>query len=84
MLDAEILAEVYAELLGGRQTSLSLDPASMERALAPAGAPRHRGEALAPLLTAVELSAHADFIETIGKKALWRQYLAAPPLQAEP
>ena len=29
LLDAEILAEVYAELLGGRQTTFSLDPAAM-------------------------------------------------------
>lgn len=85
LLDAEILAEVYAELLGGRQTSLSLDPAAMERALAPVGARRHRDEALAPLLTVAEVSAHAGFIETMGKKALWRQYLAASPLlQSEP
>ena len=81
LLDAEILAEVYAELLGGRQASLALNPAALERALAPAGSQRDRGEALAPLLTMAEASAHAAFIATLGKKALWQQYL--PPKQAE-
>ncbi len=76
LLDAEILAEVYAELLGGRQARLSLDPAAMEGALAPAGLHRDRGEVLAPLLTAAEFSAHAAFIETLGAKALWRAYFS--------
>ena len=76
LLDAEILAEVYAELLGGRQASLSLDPAATERISAPA---RHRESSrrLAPHLTAAELSAHAAFIATLGQKALWRHYLSA-------
>ncbi len=76
LLDAEILAEVYAELLGGRQASLSLDPAAMERISTPA---QHREGArlLAPHLTAAELSAHAAFVETLGQKALWRHYLSA-------
>ncbi len=81
LLDAEILAEVYAELLGGRQASLSLDPTAMERALDPATAHRTRGEVLAPLLTAGELSAHATFIKSLGPKALWRHML--PPQKSE-
>jgi DNA polymerase-3 subunit epsilon len=81
LLDSEILAEVYAELLGGRQTSLSLDPSAMERALTPATARRDRDEALVPLLTAAELAAHAAFIESLGPKALWRQML--PPLKSD-
>ena len=81
LLDAEILAEVYAELMGGRQTSLALDPAAMERALTPTGAQRGRDTVLAPLLTMVEAAEHADFIATMGKKALWRHYL--PRLQTE-
>ncbi len=79
LLDAEILAEVYAELLGGRQASLSLDPAAMERVLTPAMQHRDRGPALAPLLSAAELSAHAAFVETLGQKALWWQHLPALP-----
>jgi DNA polymerase-3 subunit epsilon len=77
LLDAEILAEVYAELLGGRQTSLSLDPAAMQRVLAPAMQHRDSGRALLPLLDAAELSAHSAFIETLGEKALWRRYFTS-------
>lgn len=84
LLDAEILAEVYAELLGGRQASFALDPAAMERGQAPAGAQRGRGEVLAPLLTALEIEAHADFIETLGKKAVWGQYFASTQTGADP
>jgi len=81
LLDAEILAEVYAELLGGRQTSLLLDPAASERALTPAAARKERGESLVPPLSAAEFSAHAAFVESLGEKALWWKYLV--PLQAK-
>ncbi|MHB8885367.1 MAG: DNA polymerase III subunit epsilon [Methylovirgula sp.] len=84
LLDAEILAEVYAELMGGRQTSLVLDPAAMERALTPAGAQRGRDTALAPLLTMAEAAEHADFIATMGKKALWHHYLPRGQTESDP
>lgn len=79
LLDAEILAEVYAELLGGRQTSLLLDPAAMQRVLAPATQRRDSGRLLPPVLSSAELLAHAAFIDTLGAKALWRHYLPAQP-----
>lgn len=77
LLDAEILAEVYAELLGGRQTSFSLDSAV---AHVPVRVVQSRDSVrkLAPLLDAAELSAHAAFVETLGEKALWRRYFASP------
>jgi DNA polymerase III subunit epsilon len=75
LLDAEILAEVYAELLGGRQASLLLDSAALEHVLEPAAQRRNRSRLLAPLLSAAEFSAHAAFIATLGPKALWRSFL---------
>ncbi len=77
LLDAEILAEVYAELMGGRQTSLALDPTATERALAPTGALHGRGTVLAPLLTMIELSATPILLRPWAKKPfgsnIWRR-----------
>src|SRR5205085_8961058 len=69
LLDAEILAEVYAELNGGRQAALIL----VESGLAAADADgaiivRTRPEPLPPRLTDAELQAHMAFIETLGNK----------------
>jgi DNA polymerase III subunit epsilon len=54
LLDSEILAEVYLELIGGRQPDLVLAPAAARRA-GPAGGitwrPRPRPEPLPPRLT---------------------------------
>jgi DNA polymerase-3 subunit epsilon len=82
LLDAEILAEVYAELNGGRQTTLVfIGPAtkgwagvSVERR-APRPAP------LRPALSDVETAAHARFIQGLGKNAIWLKY-QRPALQA--
>jgi DNA polymerase III subunit epsilon len=74
LLDAEILAEVYAELTGGRQASLALQTAGAARAEA-GGSLRARPVALAPLVNAVELAAHAAFVACLGQKAIWKNYL---------
>ena len=75
MIDVELLAEVYAELLGGRQTSLGLGTRVVNL---------HRGETVAPTLrrpaplpsalSAAEAEAHAAFVATLGPKALWLGY----------
>ena len=77
LLDAEILADVYAELLGGRQATFLLDPMAVERSPAPA-LQRREIPALAPLLAEAEVSAHAGFIATLGPQAIWHRYLNAP------
>ncbi len=73
LLDAEILAEVYAELNGGRQASLSLQSAAGNALRAAVRA--ERPAPLAPLIVAAEWAAHAAFIATLGNKAIWRRYL---------
>lgn len=75
LLDSEILAEVYLELIGGRQVTLALvnEP---ELALPEAGGIvviRQRPVPLAPRLTESELAAHLALIGTI-KDALWGYY----------
>ncbi len=77
LLDAEILAEVYGELTGGRQTALLL--AGEERATrGPARAVRVAARTVAAptLLTPEEVAAHAVFVGTLGAKAIWRDYEA--------
>lgn len=77
LLDAEILAEVYAELLGGRQTTLSLDATAMQNIPARVMQSQGRERKLAPLLTAAELSAHTAFIGALNEKTLWQRYFAS-------
>ncbi len=76
LLDAEILAEVYLELLGGRQATLGLgertDSARAGRTAAKAA--RQRPTALPPRISAEERAAHAAFVATLGEGALWLKY----------
>jgi DNA polymerase III subunit epsilon len=77
LLDAELLAEVYIELVGGRQASLILvDTGARSRASAGrrnAAAPP-RPIPIASRLSEAELTAHAAFIARMGDKAIWLDY----------
>jgi DNA polymerase-3 subunit epsilon len=84
LLDAEILAEVYAELTGGRQASLALQAAGTRRADGEGPARRVRPTALAPLVGADELTAHAAFVGRLGQKAIWRNYPSVDLLERAP
>lgn len=77
LVDAEILAEVYIELTGGRQTALGLGAQSARQSLisARSGAALQRPTPLKPLLTAEETEAHAAFIAGLGDQAIWKKYL---------
>jgi DNA polymerase-3 subunit epsilon len=77
LLDAEFLAEVYSELLGGKQTALGLDPIRSSRggAADAVAAVGPRPTPLAPRLTAEEIAAHSAFVKTLGEKALWNRYI---------
>jgi DNA polymerase-3 subunit epsilon len=78
LLDAELLAEVYLELIGARQAQLIL----VEVGSSPTGAPagpvpiRVRPNALAVRLSADERDAHLAFVATLGESAIWCDYLA--------
>lgn len=74
LLDSEILAEVYLELIGGRQPGLSLDAGRIGQGLAEDGAPwrpRPRPAPLPPRITEAEATAHEAFVETLGTDAVW-------------
>ena len=77
LLDAELTAQVYLELLGGRQKRLSLSP--IDRADSGQDMPRPlriRLIALAPRLTPAEAEAHAAFVaHELGTDALWNAVL---------
>ncbi len=74
LLDAQLLAEVYLELMGGRQPGLTLAVVrSGADARGDSGpwAPPPRPRPLAPRLTDDEAAAHARFVESLGPDALW-------------
>ncbi|MCX2724814.1 DNA polymerase III subunit epsilon [Roseibium salinum] len=83
LLDAEILAEVYLELIGGRQTALGLVLVEEEITvsgivsepgqLGPFNA-RSRPAPLPPLLLEQEYQAHKVFVEGMGEDAIWEKY----------
>ena len=76
LLDSEILAEVYLELLGGRQRGLTLSADEGEKTQAQSNATEWRAppraKALPPRITEQEQSAHSAFIDEMGDAALWR------------
>jgi DNA polymerase-3 subunit epsilon len=73
LLDAELLAEVYLELMGGRQPGLVLDATLETRKVEAIVVERRaRPVALAPRLTPEELAAHEAFVATLGPDALWK------------
>jgi DNA polymerase-3 subunit epsilon len=78
LLDAELLAEVYIELIGARQAQLVLS----QTAAAPvriAGEPivlRERAAPLPPRLSKDERLAHRRFVATLGENAIWRDYVS--------
>ncbi len=73
LLDSEILAEVYLELIGGRQPDfgLSTNAAATQSAAGDEWRPMPRPTPLASRLTQEEQKAHDAFVESLGEKAAW-------------
>src|SRR6478609_11783348 len=77
LLDAELLAEVYVELIGARQATLILSQAVLPgRGLGEPIIVRERPVPLPPRVTAEERAAHRHFIATLGDKAIWLDYVS--------
>lgn len=74
LLDAELLADVYLELMGGRQEALMLAPEEIPLVEASFASQRIEYRVFAP--SAEELAAHAVFIQQI-KNAIWLEDDAA-------
>src|SRR6056297_2924438 len=73
LLDSEILAEVYLELIGGRQPDfgLKISHGSNETEGGRAWRPMARPAPLPPRITDEERAAHAAFVEAMGDAAMW-------------
>ncbi len=79
LLDSEILAEVYLELVGGRQPDFALASTTETRAsktqtdIEPDWRPRPRPVPLATRLSEAEGAAHAAFVAKLGDSAIWKK-----------
>jgi DNA polymerase-3 subunit epsilon len=77
LLDAELLAEVYIELAGGRQAALVLDShngdANFNDANGNAYAVGKRPVPLPSRLTEEENEAHRELVRQLGENAIWKQ-----------
>lgn len=75
LLDSEILAEVYLELIGGRQPDFGLAAAQTRRETRneTAWRPGARPAALPGRITEDEARAHQVMIEAMGDKAIWNR-----------
>jgi DNA polymerase-3 subunit epsilon len=79
LLDAELLAEVYIDLIGARQSQLILATEARDMRVGGYGEmPRRQREVpLAPRVTEADLAAHRAFIATLGDKLIWNEFLGA-------
>lgn len=74
LLDSEILAEVYLELIGGRQPDFALSANATQNSDAgesPAWVAKPRPVPLPARLTEAEREAHCAFVAGLGKDSLW-------------
>lgn len=78
LLDSEILAEVYLELIGGRQPDFALSVVSSNDGNANQTdtnwSPPQRTNALPSRITEAETEAHNEFVKKMGDAAVWKQY----------
>jgi len=87
LMDSLLLAEVYVDLLGARQSLLALATGGDRL-----GTPAERGAArraairpvpLASRITPAVEAAHRLFVATLGPKALWWRYISQPEAPAD-
>ncbi len=77
LLDCELLAEVYLELIGGRQPDLVLAThrEAPDTRRAEAWRPRPRQSPLPPRITGAEAAAHTGLVASLGDGAIWKRYV---------
>lgn len=77
LLDSEILAEVYLELIGGRQPDFGLatesQPATQDEGPITSVA-KSRPEPLKPRISDEEAAEHKKFVESLGSDAVWTRF----------
>lgn len=72
LLDSELLAEVYLELVGGRQPDFGLASTGNTASQESRWRAYPRPEKLLPLITDQERQAHETFVENLGPEAVWK------------
>ncbi len=72
LLDSQLLAAVYLELLGGRARAFSFEETPEGEAARRVYAARQRPKPLPSSATKEEIEAHAAFIATLGEAPLWK------------
>jgi DNA polymerase-3 subunit epsilon len=79
LLDAELLAEVYVDLIGARQSQLILaDEVGDARTGGYGEMPRRQRDIpLVSRITEEERAAHRAFVATLGDKPIWNDFLPA-------
>lgn len=73
LLDSQLLAEVYLELLGGRARAFDFEAAAVV-ARSYQSTARQRPRPLPASASGEELAAHAVFVDQLGDDAIWRLY----------
>ncbi len=78
LLDSEILAQVYLELIGGRQPDFGLSQSSFSvekasQSASEANPVLQRPAALQSRLTDQEKARHSEFVDALGPDALWHK-----------
>lgn len=76
LLDSELLAEVYIELIGGRQAALGLEVVEQTTRVGISGTTVsveivQRARLLPPRLSEEEKAAHAEMVRQLGAAAIW-------------
>jgi DNA polymerase III subunit epsilon len=76
LMDAELLAEVYLELIGGRQTAMSLQAETKPKsksAISQTSYNKIRHQPLLPRLSEEEIAAHTRLVLELGGEAVWNR-----------
>src|SRR5690349_17035708 len=84
LLDAELLAEVYIDLIGARQSQLILAAETADiRAGVGGDTPRRQREIpRPPRVSDEDRVAHRAFVATLGDKPIWNEFLPAASVAA--
>ena len=79
LLDSEILAEVYLELIGGKQPDFALSTTTTktsDNVGSDTWRPEVRTNALPSKLTPEEITAHDAFVDALGDDSIWKKIVS--------
>lgn len=79
LLDSELLAKVYIELLGGTQAAMAFDgPGGSGENSENAWKAEPRQQALPPRISDEDRAKHGAFIRTFSGRPIWEKYISLP------